>query len=112
MVCLCCENIKSVFAFEYGDGWMQYIPVGVIKKCSDIACLKELKLEDPQGRSWHVNLCHRKKPSSAGSGIHIGKGWQEFVRGNKLQVGDRCVFKFLSEGKEKVVHVRIIHEVD
>ena len=89
---------------------MQYVPVQFMRECGELAHKSELILKDICGRSWPVHLFHRKRPVKYGSGTHIGNGWLQFARDNKLKAGDSCVFKLANGGEEKVLQVTILRK--
>ena len=101
-----CENCTSVV--NNGNGCVQNIPFRFMKEHSEFARLEELTLKDPEGRMWHVQLFHRKTPKKNTSGTHISSGWSQFAQGNKLKLGDKCIFELLSRGKGEVMNVQII----
>ncbi|XP_020243790.1 B3 domain-containing protein Os03g0212300-like [Asparagus officinalis] len=60
----------------------------------------ELTLMDPKGRLWQVRVMHRRTRfggSRNTSSMHTG--WVKFAAANKLEVGDKCIFKLGSENK-------------
>ncbi|KAF9609019.1 hypothetical protein IFM89_012358 [Coptis chinensis] len=56
-----------------------------------------MTLEDPKGRSWEVQLSHRRTGHA-----YIPSGWRAFSMANKLGVGDICTFKLVSRMDNKV----------
>ncbi|CAN6310163.1 unnamed protein product [Urochloa humidicola] len=58
-----------------------------------------------RGRSWEV-WCRMQK-RKAGGAKRLSKGWKQFARDNKLQVGDLCLFELL-ENREYTINVHII----
>lgn len=58
-------------------------------------------LNDPKGRSWKVNFL----PSA--HTCYLGKGWIAFVEGNGLKVGNKCIFKLRTKGKDTLLDVQI-----
>ncbi|XP_020254969.1 B3 domain-containing protein Os01g0723500-like [Asparagus officinalis] len=84
----------------------KHIPTEFTRQCDGFGHRRKLILEDLKGRSWPVHLC--KRMVKYGSLISIGKGWLQFARGSKLEVGDRCIFTVVSESAEMVMQVEKI----
>ncbi|KAL0925739.1 hypothetical protein M5K25_004107 [Dendrobium thyrsiflorum] len=64
-------------------------------------------LMDEEGRKWPVRLRHTTEKDSKDR-FCISSGWLEFVHGNGLRRGDRCVFELVCLGFESFIKVRII----
>lgn len=58
-------------------------------------------LNDPKGRSWKVNFL------ACPTTYYLGKGWIDFVKGNGLKVGNKCIFKLRAKGKDTLLDVQI-----
>ncbi|KAL5704467.1 hypothetical protein ACHQM5_022893 [Ranunculus cassubicifolius] len=56
-----------------------------------------IKLIDPKGKSWEVNLRCEK------SQVLLGAGWREFSDANKLKLGEKCTFKLVSKGSKNII---------
>jgi len=91
------------------DEFMQYVPVKFMRGRNELAQKSELLLKDPKGQSWPVHLLYSKGSVKYGSGMRIGNGWLQFARGNKLKIGDKCVFR-LENGEENVMQVQILRK--
>ncbi|KAL6995591.1 hypothetical protein U1Q18_005726, partial [Sarracenia purpurea var. burkii] len=54
---------------------------------------RSLKLRDPKGNLWPVELRSKKVRSGEYTRRVMGKGWHEFSESNKLKKGDECIFE-------------------
>lgn len=66
-------------------------------------------LLDPNGRSWPVEIICRLHGA-----VELGVGWNNFVRGNKLEAGDACVLEFIRAPEQFQIqaHIFRVREVD
>lgn len=60
----------------------------------------EMNLRDPEGQMWPVGVYYRCKPDYR---ANLSSGWREFARGNRLEVGDRCIFALVSDYDDDIV---------
>lgn len=77
------QNIATEFA-------RKYLPESV----------KEIILENSEGKYWEVTA--KSTHIEYRRYIRFSKGWQNFVRDNKLMRGDTCIFELISRNHMKV----------
>ncbi|OVA05170.1 B3 DNA binding domain [Macleaya cordata] len=68
---------------------------------------RSIVLQDPEGRSWPVIISRR--PDGR---IDMTNGWPQFWKGNRLEVGDTCLFEFLNQSKGNKLSVRIFRKAE
>ncbi|KAK9286468.1 hypothetical protein L1049_014865 [Liquidambar formosana] len=87
-ICLKKSSVQS--------GFIQPIPLSFaetnLPKCST----KKMILLNPKGRSWEVMCLYN------GNRYAFSGGWGAFVHGNKLKIGDNCIFELVDEDKMQV----------
>ncbi|XP_028547826.1 B3 domain-containing protein REM9-like [Dendrobium catenatum] len=87
--------------------------MNIPKKCKKLTELSKdggkgkVVLIDEKGRKWPVRLSHKAERGST-ERFFIYSGWLEFVHGNGLRRGDRCVFELVCLRFESFIKVRII----
>ncbi|KAJ4825469.1 hypothetical protein Tsubulata_039169 [Turnera subulata] len=62
---------------------------------------RSVKLQAGDGREWSVRAVMGEKRMT------LTTGWKDFVRENKLEVGDVCVFEVMSRTNTRVLKVSI-----
>ncbi|KAJ6844666.1 B3 domain-containing protein-like isoform X2 [Iris pallida] len=77
------------------------IPRKVVKEI-DLKGSQHAILLDPNGRSWPVEIICRLHGA-----VELGVGWNNFVRGNKLEAGDACVLEFIRAPEQFQIQVHI-----
>ncbi|KAF9603200.1 hypothetical protein IFM89_034533 [Coptis chinensis] len=88
-------SFRVVMRPAYINSGYSVIPLAFLKKYVKSG-LRNLTLEDLNGRRWVVGFI--KYETSA----RLGKGWRLFVRENNLKEGDSCVFEMVKYALLKV----------
>ncbi|OVA05167.1 B3 DNA binding domain [Macleaya cordata] len=87
--CLNCYNVRTRFVLNIPKGFCTaHLPRFSTK----------IILRNPRGKDWFVNLKY-----TGGKYSFVG-GWTAFVRGNKLEEGDICIFELVGKC-EFCVHI-------
>ncbi|KAF5199276.1 hypothetical protein FRX31_011138 [Thalictrum thalictroides] len=58
-----------------------------------------ITIKDPNGKPWKLQLNYKPSANIA----FFGRGWTEFLKANKLKVGDVCTFKLVSMAPKKTI---------
>lgn len=89
-----------VLTSSKGGNLMQNIPRDLCS-CSEFNTGQIFLLKDMKGRSWRV------KYHPNGKDGFLRSGWDVFSEENNLELGDLCVFKFISKG---LMHVEVVKQ--
>ncbi|XP_043713901.1 B3 domain-containing protein Os11g0197600-like isoform X2 [Telopea speciosissima] len=84
-------------------GFYVYIPIKFARTHGHIQQNGKVTLRNRKGQAWRINLVY----TSRGRTFLCG-GWREFVRANKLQEADICVFELVGKFE---MHVHIFQAV-
>lgn len=80
-----------------------YLPTAFVKE-SGLARKKDTMLRDPQGKEWPAVI-----KITAKNNVHLSCGWPDFLKANKLKVGDTCLFTYIrSEGN--LIQVQVLNK--
>ncbi|WOL18344.1 B3 domain-containing protein [Canna indica] len=92
---------KVVTAYNISRGQLS-----VPRRCMDDLFRKIDKViaTDSRGRRWPLELWHGDKESI------FTKGWRQFAEKNKVEVGDKCICRFVSERAMRI-HVQKKHQL-
>lgn len=93
------KNPKFVAAWRSSLLYYVNIPQKVVKEL-DLKDSQHGKILDPNGRLWPVEITCRQRGR-----VDMGSGWNNFVKGNELHIGDACVIEFTRGVEEIQVHI-------
>ncbi|KAJ6848372.1 B3 domain-containing protein-like [Iris pallida] len=93
------KNPKFVAVWRSSLLYYVNIPQKVVKEL-DLKESQHGKILDPNGRFWPVEITCRQRGR-----VDMGSGWNNFVKGNELHIGDACVIEFTRGVEEIQVHI-------